>query len=303
MDIVFTYVNGLDEAYIRKKSMYSAQSQAEFNPAVRQESIGEIVWAVKSVLQFMPWIRNIYIVVDGQDLPEELLPLSTRILVVHHADIIPSSCLPTFNSDVIESYLHNIPGLSEVFLYNNDDCFFLAPLSLEDFYSGGKVKVKSKLNMRVLRAKTSEYSKRVCLTVDLLRNRHPGIQCLNNHHTKVLRKSTLVHLETEYEDWLALMRSNRFRSDDYIQYLVLALSVDHFLHTNEISYDFRDVAEVHLGGKKYVADFFNPFKTPTLKFACFNSMDLSYKEGFETFITGEGPHRLTEAGTELKQTQ
>jgi len=31
--------------------------------------------------------------------------------------------LPTFKSNTIESYLHNINGISENFLYFNDDCF------------------------------------------------------------------------------------------------------------------------------------------------------------------------------------
>ena len=33
--------------------------------------------------------------------------------------IIDKQYLPTFNSVVIESFLHNIPGLSNIFLYNN----------------------------------------------------------------------------------------------------------------------------------------------------------------------------------------
>lgn len=286
IDLVFTYVNGFDLSYTLKKNSYMEEEHKVHNPAIRHEGIDEIVWAVKSALHFMPWLRTIYIVVDNQALPGDLPTLSPKLRVIHHTDIIPSQYLPTYNSDVIESWLHAIPDISEVFLYNNDDIVHLAPISLDEFVSAEdeRLKVKSKLNMTVLRAKTTEYSKRICLTVDLLRERHPYIQCINNHHTKILRKSTLKHLESEYAEWLETMRLQRFRGDNYIQYLMLAQSVDHFLNNNEISYDFRDVVEVHVSCTKYQPNFFERYKNRVLKFACFNGMDSSYKEAFDEFM-------------------
>ena len=45
-----------------------------------------------------------------------------RIKVVPHWDIFPnSSHLPTFSSPAIEAHIHRIPGLSDTFLYLNDD--------------------------------------------------------------------------------------------------------------------------------------------------------------------------------------
>jgi len=43
--------------------------------------------------------------------------------------------LPTFNSHSIESNLHNIPGLSENYLYLNDDVFFGNHTTKNDFIS------------------------------------------------------------------------------------------------------------------------------------------------------------------------
>ncbi len=45
-----------------------------------------------------------------------------------------SKYLPTFNSNVIESYLHNIPDLSEIFLYNNGDMIHLKYIDKKDIY-------------------------------------------------------------------------------------------------------------------------------------------------------------------------
>ncbi len=59
---------------------------------------------------------------------------SPRIHIVYHEDIMPKKFLPTFNSRAIEMYLHRIPGLSDYFIYGNDDMFPLSPLKESDFF-------------------------------------------------------------------------------------------------------------------------------------------------------------------------
>uniref|UniRef100_A0A1I8IBY8 Stealth_CR2 domain-containing protein n=1 Tax=Macrostomum lignano TaxID=282301 RepID=A0A1I8IBY8_9PLAT len=50
-------------------------------------------------------------------------------------EIFPNkSHLPTFNAPAIESHLHRIPGLSDHFLYFNDDVFLTKPVHPHDFY-------------------------------------------------------------------------------------------------------------------------------------------------------------------------
>jgi hypothetical protein len=46
--------------------------------------------------------------------------------------------LPTFSSTAIEHNLHKIAGLSEKFIYLNDDIFFGLHTSLDDFYTEEK---------------------------------------------------------------------------------------------------------------------------------------------------------------------
>lgn len=66
-----------------------------------------------------------------------------RVLRLCLQEIFPNaSHLPTFSSPAIESHLHRIPGLSERFLYINDDIIFGKPIWPEDFYtphSGHKI--------------------------------------------------------------------------------------------------------------------------------------------------------------------
>ena len=85
-----------------------------------------------------PWVRHIYIVTSGQ-VPHWLNTDNPRVTVVPHEAIWQdTSFLPSFSSPSIESQLHRIPGLSEMFVYLNDDVMFGRPLTPDDFYTQSK---------------------------------------------------------------------------------------------------------------------------------------------------------------------
>ena len=56
-------------------------------------------------------------------------------MVTHEEVFKYKSHLPTLNSAAIETNLHRIPGLSEHFIYMNDDFFLGKPIFPEDFIS------------------------------------------------------------------------------------------------------------------------------------------------------------------------
>ena len=63
------------------------------------------------------------------------IPTLDYISIVTHAEIYPyPDQLPTFSSPSIETHLHRIEGLSERFLYFNDDISLLAPICPEDYF-------------------------------------------------------------------------------------------------------------------------------------------------------------------------
>src|SRR4051812_579402 len=83
--------------------------------------------------------------------------------MVNHSDIIPREFLPTYNSNVIDSYLHLIPGLTDIFLYFNDDVFVNSPLHPSDLFTLGhglKLFVED-LSIPVNRTKQAEFIKGV----------------------------------------------------------------------------------------------------------------------------------------------
>ncbi|MEY4000216.1 MAG: hypothetical protein RLZZ626_571 [Actinomycetota bacterium] len=123
IDVVYLWVDGSDPKWLAKKSLHQRENESSHGAsASRFVSRNELYFSIRSLLQHAAWVNRIWVVTDGQ--VPELGELAERVSVIDHRDFIPSEYLPTFNSHAITANLHRIPGLSEHFLYLNDDIFF-----------------------------------------------------------------------------------------------------------------------------------------------------------------------------------
>src|SRR5699024_8077629 len=121
IDAVYTWVDGSDPQWLQRKADNTGDSDLE--PVVRAAndaryaSRDELKYSLRSLEMYANWIRHIYIVTD-QQIPPWLDLSHPKITIVDHKEIFAdTSVLPVFNSRAIESQLHNIPGLSEHYLY------------------------------------------------------------------------------------------------------------------------------------------------------------------------------------------
>lgn len=57
--------------------------------------------------------------------------------MVRHEDFMAPAYLPTFNINSIELNLHRIKGLSQQFVFFNDDMFLINSVVQEDFFKNG----------------------------------------------------------------------------------------------------------------------------------------------------------------------
>jgi len=95
----------------------------------------ELRFSLRSLEQHAGWVRNVYIVTNGQ-VPYWLDTSNPRVKIIKHSDIFQNQThLPTFSSPAIESHIHRIPGLSDKFIYLNDDVMFGNNVLPEDFYT------------------------------------------------------------------------------------------------------------------------------------------------------------------------
>lgn len=135
MDFVIAWVDGADPDWQAEKIKY-APTGAESGGIQRYRDWGLLPWWFRAVERFAPWVEKIHFVTWGH-VPRWLNLRNPKLHVVRHADFIPAEFLPTFSSHVIEANLHRIPGLSEEFVYFNDDMFLLRPMAETDFFRHG----------------------------------------------------------------------------------------------------------------------------------------------------------------------
>ena len=144
-DVVITYVNCDDPVW--RASFEGAAQRLSSTYAVpnidgaRYRDFGTLPLLVGGIRRFMPFVRNIYIVVSGETQVEDEVD---GVTWVFHRDIIPEALLPTFNSTCIELFLYRIKGLAEQFIYFNDDMFPVGLMAEEDFYVSGKPRLAVK---------------------------------------------------------------------------------------------------------------------------------------------------------------
>ncbi len=136
IDFVITWVDDTDPVWREKKSNYFHLADDEVNSDSRYREWNTLKYWFRGVEKFAPWVRNIYFVTDDQK-PEWLNIYHPKLKWVKHTDFIPKEYLPTFNCHTIEWNLHRIEGLSDNFVYFNDDVFLIDKTSPDDFFKNG----------------------------------------------------------------------------------------------------------------------------------------------------------------------
>lgn len=133
-DVVLTYVDGTDKIWAHDYLIYSRIHKTKYEPnSVRFRSWNNLKYVLRSIAECVPFINNLYIIVSCETQIPEFVNRKT-VNIVYHNNIIPEQYLPTFNSNTIEMFMHNIPGLYENFIYLNDDMFFVNVCNENDYF-------------------------------------------------------------------------------------------------------------------------------------------------------------------------
>tara|TARA_Y100000296_G_scaffold72595_1_gene89108 strand:+ start:639 stop:1727 length:1089 start_codon:yes stop_codon:yes gene_type:complete len=139
IDVVYLWVDGTDEAWHARKNLATGNFSGGGNSHTRFQNNGELEYSVRSVLENVEFAGHIYIVTQKQTPPwYDHNVMSNRITIVDHSVILPQGT-QTFNSNVIEYYLHRIPNVSSLFMVMYDDYIITRTMTREDiFYEVGK---------------------------------------------------------------------------------------------------------------------------------------------------------------------
>ncbi len=136
IDFVVLWVDGSDPAWLAEKEKYEPERVLPDGGKNRWRDWGLMPYWFRSVEQYAPWVNKVYFVTWGH-LPAFLNTEAPKLKIVKHEDFMPEQYLPSFNSCSIEMNVHRIEGLSEQFVYFNDDLFLMKPVKPEDFFVDG----------------------------------------------------------------------------------------------------------------------------------------------------------------------
>ncbi|WP_159611301.1 stealth conserved region 3 domain-containing protein [Glutamicibacter sp. JC586] len=216
IDAVYTWVDGQDPVWLAKKNDASGLNLSGVLAGgdIRYLNRDELRYSLRSLHQHAPWIRHIYIVTDGQR--PAWLDEHEKVTVVDHSDIYPdTSVLPVFNSHSIESVLHNIPGLSEHFIYLNDDVFLMRDQNPENYFTSvGQAKFfPSSTKMNDLGSQAEPHEAAGMNNRDLLENDF-GVTITQGmlHTPHPHRASVLREISARYAPSVETTRKHKFRN-------------------------------------------------------------------------------------------
>ncbi len=249
IDLVYLWVDSTDPIWQAKK-IEALKTMGGYTPApsaARFRNYDELKYSLRSVAKYAPFIRHIYIITDEQR-PTWLNSEARDLFVVDHKDIFPdSSCLPCFSSNAIDTVLHRICGLSELFLYANDDMFFLNNASAEDFLlSNGQMRVGFKSTLahiprdsehdpfseqfantcRLMEVELGKFFRpRINLRQWLRRPFQKNVYLWNylNHQIQIVSKSIAYEIHDRFPQEVCAAMHERFRSRESINVAALLL--------------------------------------------------------------------------------
>ena len=265
MDIVITYVNGLDPIWQRDYEKYTNQPILE----KRFRDWGTLRYLFRGIAENMPFIRKVHLVVSHESQVPEWINRD-EVHVVLHKDIIPAEFLPTFNCNPIEMHLHRIEGLDEEYLYFNDDMFPMCKCEPTDFFCQGRGFLGIYHHLFAW-----DMFKKICRNSDRLARKSLGLKASPfflrpQHICSPMFKSECEALYEKVYAEAAKTSSNRTRTDEdlnqylFLDYLYLkGKLVNKRLSKKHFSVGVVSVAKLH----KFITK-------PSHKLVCINDVQL-----------------------------
>ncbi len=216
VDIVYTWVNHDDPEWRALIARFRNLDEVDWE---RYRDNDELRYSMRSIDRFAPWVRTIFVVTNcGRP---AWLAEHPRVRWVPHEAVFPASehYLPTFNSHAIESCLMRIDGLSEHFVYMNDDVFMGMPIAKSDLFAPNGMSLSHLERYGVAFGAVDSHNPdylNAAINGRRLIEETFGVSPtqLHAHTAHALRRSVLFEMEARYPERFDAVRRARFRSSD-----------------------------------------------------------------------------------------
>lgn len=134
IDFIILWVDGDDPTWQKQKDTYSNQITGREGSASRYRDVNTLKYVLRAIEKNCPWYNKIHIITCGHK-PEWLNTNHPKINLITHKEMyFDKSHLPVFNSSSIEMNLPNLQGISEQFVYLNDDMLIMKKTPINRFF-------------------------------------------------------------------------------------------------------------------------------------------------------------------------
>ncbi len=184
IDAVISWVDGYDPVYQEKLKTFCREQGIEKDVAVEPTRIhqhNEIHYCLHALRRFAPWIRTIYII-SNQQTPQTVIDLKgtdfgNKIKMINQNELLRDvgAEFPVFNSLSIEWLIWQIKGLSNQFLYFNDDFFIIRDVRPDDFFKNNKSVLRGEWKTQVGQKWSYKIKKKIlsCIGMNLQLKTNP----------------------------------------------------------------------------------------------------------------------------------
>ena len=272
IDYVMPYVDNTDPEWYKLYCQYSNENKHSKSENLKRFSTNILFkYVFRGIEKYMPWINNVFLIVQSETQIPKWINRQT-VKIVLHEDFIPKEFLPTFNSCTIECFMHQISGLSPLYIYGNDDTYVMNHVKPSDFFDGAMP--KNRLDMHYCFG--NDYYEQMCIKMNSLIFQSLGYKQLKH------RFLTPIHFQQAFSKSIVQNIFNKFQSNIYnsiskfrevknlSQYFYI---IYYMLSTNNV-YFFKNVnyyrADI-ISEFKNIIDRFEHKKFPQL--LCLNNND------------------------------
>lgn len=212
MDLVYLWCDDTDTNWseLRKKHLPKEKLDKQVVCKGRFAQNDELKYSLRSVEKYMPWVNNIYIV-SACKMPQWLNVNHHKIKIISEKSLM-DKYNPVLNSNAIETFWADIEGLSENFIYMNDDNLLAAPTKPQDL-----IDEYGKIICRMIYNKNSERLTPYCHTIINMQKISAekfGYECSYHphHNLDVYNKTAFKQYNKMCAELVEQTRNNRFRT-------------------------------------------------------------------------------------------
>jgi len=241
VSVVYTWVDGSDINFQDLKSKYNGGITNNNN---RYRSVDELRYSIRSLEKYMSWHQGTIYIVTCHQIPKWLDINNPRIKIIDHTSIFPKFLFPTFDSTIIEFYIDKIPGITERFIYFNDD-FFLNNYIHPSFFFTNKGYIKIYKGKTLLQVSKKIFKRNIFKKQNMFDN-----MCYNTrkrirtyfnkdfqynylqHYPYVMYRDLMEPFRQFFKEDLKLFWMDKFRNWEKVHLLYLYLTFIEYSSSN-----------------------------------------------------------------------